>query len=39
MHREPETRPVAVAPGIVLDVPSSVIGSVSEPPANDLGTL
>jgi len=37
MHREPETRPVAVAPGIVLDVPSSVIGSVSEPPANDLG--
>jgi cytochrome c peroxidase len=37
MHPEPETRPVVVAPGIVLDVPRSVIGSVSEPAANDLG--
>lgn len=37
MHPEPETRPVVVAPGIVLNVPSSVIGSVSEPVANDLG--
>jgi len=37
MQPEPRTRRVAVAPGIVLDVPSSVIGSVSQPLASDLG--
>ncbi len=37
MLREPPTREVSVAPGIVLKVPGSVISSVSEPPPNDLG--
>lgn len=37
MQREPESRAVTVAPGVVLEVPRSVIDSVSERPHNDLG--
>jgi cytochrome c peroxidase len=37
MQREPESREVTVAPGEVLQVPGSVIESVSERPKNDLG--
>ncbi len=37
MRPEPPIRKVQVAPGVVLDVPGSVIASVSEPPASDLG--
>lgn len=37
MGPDQETRKVQVAPGVVLDVPGSVIASVSERPANDLG--
>lgn len=37
MEREPPSRKVVVAPGVVLNVPGSVIRSVSQPVANDLG--
>jgi cytochrome c peroxidase len=37
MGREPPARKVVVAPGVVLKVPRSVIGPVSEPVPNDLG--
>ncbi len=37
MHKEPETREVLVAPGVVLNVAREVIDTVSEQKPNDLG--
>lgn len=37
MHREPDKRRVLVAPGVYIDVDTSAIKAVSEPPPSDLG--
>ena len=37
MEREPRTRTVTVAPGVVLDIPSAVIDAVSKQAPGDLG--